>query len=106
MSWKDHKTNIELYGNLPTLSSTIRQRRMRFTGHCLRANNQPAEKLLFWSPYDGKTQRGGGYKTFSKMLQEDTGLKSHNELRTLMGDRDLWKVRVENSLDYVSPMGD
>jgi hypothetical protein len=106
VSWKDHMTNKELYGNLPTLSSTIRQRRMRFAGHCARASNQPAAKLLFWTPTEGKVKRGGVYKTFTTMLQEDTGMKSHNEIQTLMGERDLWKLRVQNSLDLVSSTGD
>ena len=39
VSWKAHMTNKELYGDLPTLSSTICQRRMRFAGHCARAEN-------------------------------------------------------------------
>ena len=35
MSWKDHITNVNLYGKLPRLSDKIRQRRMRLAGHCV-----------------------------------------------------------------------
>ena len=34
VSWEDHISNVDLYGNLPRLSDTIRQRRMRLAGHC------------------------------------------------------------------------
>ena len=47
VSWRAHMTNVQLYGELPTLSSTIRQRLMRFAGHCSRAPDQPANNLLF-----------------------------------------------------------
>ena len=43
----DHISNQELYGGLPQLSLTIQQRRLRFAGHCIRADNQPISKFLF-----------------------------------------------------------
>ena len=33
-SWKDHPTNRKLYVNIPAISKSIRQQRMRFAGHC------------------------------------------------------------------------
>ena len=36
-SWRDHLTNKELYGNIPNISSSIRQQRMRFDGHSWRS---------------------------------------------------------------------
>ena len=36
VSWKDHITNKDLYGNLPKLSTKIRERRMKLAGHCSR----------------------------------------------------------------------
>ena len=106
VSWRAHMTNVQLYGELPTLSSTIRQRRMRFAGHCSRAPDQPANNLLFWAPRVIRTGHRGTFKTYSKMLQEDTGLTSHNEIRSVMGVKDNWKQRVVNALDFVSPSGD
>ena len=73
VSWRDHVSNKELYGDLPLLSSTIRQRRMRFTGHCARAENQPVTDLLFWSPPQGRKCQGAGFKTYPKQIREDTG---------------------------------
>ena len=93
--WSDHVTNKELYGDIPLLSATIRQRRMRFAGHCFRADDQPVSKLIFWSS-KGKRGRGPGIKTFPKVIGEDTGQTSENEIKVLMGDRNIWRQRVRN----------
>ena len=39
-SWRDHPTNKELYENIPKISSSIRQQRMRFAGHCWRSKEE------------------------------------------------------------------
>ena len=96
--WRDHVSNTDLYGQLPLLSQTIRQRRLRFAGHCIRAENQPVTNLLFWSPSNGKRGQGAGIKTFPKLLREDTNLSSNQEIRCLMGNRLLWRQRVNNIL--------
>ena len=36
VSWEEHMRNTELYGYLPRLSDTIRQRHMILAGHCVR----------------------------------------------------------------------
>ena len=96
VSWMDHVPNTELYGDLPLLSSTIRQRRLRFAGHCFRADNQPVTNLLFWDPSQGNRGQGAGIKTFPKLLREDTNLTSDNEIQGLMAERKLWRQRVNN----------
>ena len=98
VSWKDHIPNRELYGDLPCLSSTIRQRRLRFAGHCYRADNQPISKLLFWTPSQGKRGKGAGIKTYPKMLKEDLQLTSAEEIKGLMVDRQLWRERVDHTI--------
>ena len=104
ISWGDHVSNQELYCDLPLLSSTIRQRRLRFSGHCFRADNQPISKLLFWSPNEGKRGKGAGMKTFPKMIKEDTGLTLEQEIKGLMADRKLWRQTVDRTI--VSSMDD
>ena len=98
ISWRDHVSNRELYGNLPLLSSTIRQRRLRFAGHCFRAENQLVTNLLFWSPNLGRRGQGAGFKTYPKQIQEDTNLLNENEIKGLMADRNLWRQRVDTIL--------
>ena len=104
ISWRDHVSNKELYGDIPRLSLTISQRRLRFSGHCFRAENQPVTKLLFWTPQQGKRARGPGIKTYLKMLREDTQLTSDEEIKGLMADRKLWRKKVNRVL--VSSMDD
>ena len=98
VSWRDHISNKDLYQSLPPLSSTIRQHRLRFAGHCFRAHNQPVTNLLFWTPSQGRRERGPGIKTFPKLLIEDTNLSTHREIQTLMEDRNLWRKRVNTTL--------
>ena len=33
VTWKEHKTNKELYGNLPKITDTLMIRRLRSIGH-------------------------------------------------------------------------
>ena len=94
----------KLYGDIPRLSLTISQHRLRFSGHCFRAENQPVTKLLFWTPQQGKRARGPGIKTYPKMLREDTQLTSDEEIKGLMADRKLWRKKVNRVL--VSSMDD
>ena len=58
ISWRDHLTNNELYGNLPKISVKIRQRRMRLAGHCIRHEDEIANKLVLWQPNGGRVRRG------------------------------------------------
>ena len=55
VSWKDHVTNIDLYGYLPRLSDTIRKRRMRLAGHCVRHSELTASELILWKEDHRKT---------------------------------------------------
>ena len=40
LSWKQHPTLKELYDNVQPISSTIRDRRLRFAGHCFRSKEE------------------------------------------------------------------
>ena len=50
ISWRSHTPNTILYGNIPPISTTLKQRRLRFAGHIHRLHDQPAHDLLFWQP--------------------------------------------------------
>ena len=52
-SWRQHPTKKELYGNIPTISSLVRERRIRFAGHCYRSSSELASKLILWKPRHG-----------------------------------------------------
>ena len=44
-SWKAHLTNEGLYKRIPMVTETIRKQRMRFAGHCWRADNELASTV-------------------------------------------------------------
>ena len=54
VSWEEHMRNTELYGYLPGLSDTIRQRRMRPAGH--RQRDDPVGTNA-WEEIQRKTSR-------------------------------------------------
>ena len=94
-SWKQKTTNEVLYQDLQPLSQTIRERRMRLAGHCIRHTTKMAHKLVLWEPIRGKRNRGRQTVTYINYLKEDTGLPNTNEIRSDMMARDEWKKCVK-----------
>ena len=39
ISWRQHPTKLQFHGPIPDISAILRERRMRFAGHCWRKNN-------------------------------------------------------------------
>ena len=39
ISWRQHPSKSDLYGDLPCISETLRDRRLRFAGHCYRSKD-------------------------------------------------------------------
>ena len=68
ISWKLHLTNKKLYGNIPALSKTIRERRTRFYEHCFRSENEIISGVLMWMPAHGFTKRGRQKRNYIKQL--------------------------------------
>ena len=97
VSYKDHLTNAELYGDLLPLSTKIQQRRMRLAGHCWRHPEEIANKLVLWEPQEGTRNRGLQKTTFVDNLLQDTGLENSLELGSLMVNRVEWKRRIASA---------
>merc|ERR1711867_237609 len=91
VNWKDHVTNEELYGDLPSVTRKIQQRRLRLVGHCARQPEEVANRLVLWEPLEGTRNKGRQKTTFIDNLLRDTGMANASELRTLMKDRDVWR---------------
>ena len=96
ISWRDHLTNNELYGNLPKISVKIRKRRIRLAGHCIRHEDEIANKLVLWQPTDGRVKRRRQKINYIDVLLQDTGVTSAAELKTIMLDRSDWRGCVQN----------
>ena len=97
VSWEDHIRNVDLYGFLPRLTDTIRQRRMRLAGHCVRHPELTASQLILWEPSHGRRSRGRPYATYIDTLKRDTGLSSVAEIRSLMEERTEWRAAIRAS---------
>ena len=94
ISWKNHPTNKEIYGNIPRLTDTIRYRRLRFAGHIWRNKEELASDLLLWRPTHGRTSVGRPALNYINQLADDIGCLPQ-ELPSLMQERGNWKGRVD-----------
>ncbi|KAJ8375765.1 hypothetical protein SKAU_G00063450 [Synaphobranchus kaupii] len=89
--WMEHMSNVDLYVDLPLVTSKIRQRRLRLAGHSVRHPDLIASKLVLWEPTHGKATRGAKRITYTDMLRKDTSYASTDELRSGMLDWDVWR---------------
>ena len=101
LSWEDHPTKTQIYGDLPAISTKIRQRRLRFAGHCHRSKTELASKLILWQPKHGKRSRGAPATTYIKQLARDAEC-SIEDLPTLMEDREVWREMVNEVRETLS----
>ena len=90
LNWKTHPTINRLYGKLPRISSIIRERRTRFTGHWFRRKEELVSDVLLWDPKHGTANVGRLIKTYPKLLTEDTGVQLAG-LPNAMDNRELWR---------------
>ena len=86
-------TNVELYDELPMLTTKIEARRLQLAGHCLRHPELPASLVITWEPKHGRMNPGCPPKTMVNTLLEDSGVANVDELNTLMREREEWRVR-------------
>ncbi|XP_038062338.1 uncharacterized protein LOC119732803 [Patiria miniata] len=86
VSWKDHISNIDLYGGLPHISDKIRERGMALylAGHYIRHPELAVHNTILWEPTHGTARRGRRRATYI----DTVGLSDTGELRTLMLNRD------------------
>ena len=94
VTWRDRVRNEDLYGDLPRITTKIRERRLRMAGHCVRHPELAASNLVLWQPTQGQASRGGQSLTFIDQLLRDTSLKTAADIRTCMEDHDVWRVIV------------
>jgi exonuclease III len=99
LSWKKHPTKKEIYSGLPPISSVIAQRRARFAGHCMRAQDQLISTIL---PLRFQ-QAGRGRRplTFPDIVARDVNM-TVEDMRVAMLDRAVWRCHVHGvSMDAI-----
>ena len=93
VSWIENMTNRELYNNIPRITSSIREQRMRFAGHCWRSTNELVSDVLLLTPKHGQRSRGRPAKTFVDQMLEYTECEVE-DLINLMDNIYEWMKRV------------
>ena len=88
ISWKTHPTKALIYNNLPPVSRLLQASRVRFAGHCFRAEHEVISDLLLWKP-NSRNKRGRKL-TFPDVISRDVGLKQE-DLRSAMKVREVWQ---------------
>ena len=86
-------TNRELYNNIARITSSIREKRMRFAGYCWRSKHQLVSER----------SRGRPAKTFVDQMVENTECEVE-ELINVMESINKWKkrvLRIPSKLDLV-----
>ena len=86
ISWRDHKSNKDLYGKIPKITDTIREQRLRFSCQCSKSKNEVVSDVLLWLPIHGRRSRGSPAKTFVDQIMEDTSC-NYEELPNAMMNR-------------------
>ena len=96
ISWREHKTKAEIYGDIPPISSVVACRRTRFAGHCFRAKVQIISDVI--SLRLPCPNRGRRPLNYIDCIARDIG---HDiaDMQTLMLDRDIWQGIVYSILD-------
>ena len=70
-SWRQHHTKHRLHGHLPPITKTIKIRRTRHAGHCLRSRDELISDVLLWTPSYGRTKAGRPARTYEQQLCEE-----------------------------------
>ena len=96
ISWRDHKTKTEIYGDLPPISTTVIKRKIRFVGHCFRSEKEiVSDVLLLRLPHKSRGRRPLNY--VDSICRDTNNLLG--DLPTLMSDRKAWRSIVDSFSD-------
>ena len=95
VSWKQHITNEELYGDLPKVTTKIAMQTLKLAGHCVRHPEEIASQLVLWQPVRGNPGRGRKPTDFIDVIKRDTQLEDIEDIRRVMLDRPRWNSLVK-----------
>lgn len=84
-------TNAELYRDIPPISLTLKECRLRFSGQICRYKNE-----VFWNPPHGERSRGHPATTYIDQLDCDTGLPRCTKCQTWASTLD-WVIVIKGT---------
>jgi hypothetical protein len=92
MNWKDHVPNKDVFQDLAPASTKIKERHLKFIGHCLRSyQSSTAICHLLWEPNTGGKLGEGRKMTYLKRILEDTQREKQHILGDVR-DRAQWRT--------------
>ena len=94
-SWRQHTTKHQLYGYLPPITKTIKDRWTRQVGHSWRSKDKLVSDVHLWTPSQGRGKAGRPTWTYIQQLCDDTGC-SLEDLPKVMDDREGWRCNLLN----------
>ena len=92
-SWRQQPSKEQLYGHLPPITKTIKIRRTRYVGHCLRCRDKLICDVLLWTSSHGRAKSRRHPRTYIQQLCADTGCRSEDQSEP-MDDREGWREWV------------
>ena len=93
--WRQHPTEKQLYGHLPSITKTIQIRRTRHAGHCSRNKDELISDILLWTSSHGRAKVGRPARTYIQQLSADTGCIPEDPPEAI-DDREGWRERVRD----------
>ena len=84
ISWKSHPTKKHIYGDLPSIPTILKARRVQFAGHFFRAENEIIFSLLLWNTNETSSRK----LRYPDVIARDIGIDI-NDLGTVMLDREI-----------------
>ena len=67
-SWKQHPTKQHLYGHQPSITKTIKVRRIRHLGYCWKSKDKHISDIYMWTPSYGLAKAGRPDWTLAQQL--------------------------------------
>ena len=72
--WSQKVTNELLYGTIEKISRKIRRLFLKFSGHCLRRDDDVFSDLVIWEPTHGTIRRGRPSERYINNLERETSI--------------------------------
>ena len=94
-TWRQRPTKQQLYGHLPSITKTIKDRRTRHAGNCWRSKDEIISDVILWTPAYGRVKAGRPARTYIQQLCKDTGCSPEDQPQS-MNDREKWRERVRD----------
>ena len=94
-SWRQHPPNQQLYGHLRPITKTIKIRRTRHAGHCLKSRDELISDVLLWTSSHGRAKAARPARNYIQQVCVDTGCSPEDQPEAV-DDRDGWRERVRD----------